>query len=396
MKSRFVLMTVIALALVSVMMLAQTKGKTHLNPMVDLLLQHKPVFGIYSPTIYNLPGATPPQRGQRAGAMAGPPQQEDPCGEATELAKNPPKVTPLSAVDVQKQGEVAKLAMSQHTNVTRVDAATKESKTIDVPVTMDYLFSGDFEGGVEATAPRWTELMKALQANGDLVSSGSPRLLRPVMQKAPKVGCDYKKTIDNISAELNLGFSGLMFPHTQSAKELSAGLSAMRPKSKGGKRPDDFGMAPAFWGMSPKEYKDKADLYTLNPNGELVNFTIIEDKEGLSHRREIAQVKGIGVLWPGAGTLRGVFTKPNPDDPNGRWVRDDVAWENAIQQVLSTCKEFNIPCGYPANNWDDPKVGMDVRMKQGFSVFVSSWGDAAFTAVQNGTKARATTGSSKN
>jgi hypothetical protein len=388
MKTRLILSVVIITMLASAMIFGQTKWKMHLNPMVDLLQQHKPVFGIYAPSVNNLPGATPPQRGARGGATSGPPQQEDPCGEAADLAKNPPKVTPLSAADVQKQGEVAKLAMADHTMVTRVDAATKESKTVDVPVTMDYLFSGDFEGGFEPVAPRWTELMKALQANGDLVKAPSPRLLRPVMQKVPKVGCDYGKAIESISAELNLGFSGLMFPHTQSAKELTSGLAAMRPKSKGGTRPDDFGMAPAFWGMNPTEYKDKADLFTLNPNGELVNFTIIEDKIGLEHRREIGQVKGIGVLWPGAGTLSTVFTKPNPDDPNGRWIRDDVAWENAIQQVLSTCKEFNIPCGYPANNWDDPKVGMDVRMKQGFSVFVSSWGDAAFTAAQNGTKSR--------
>ena len=73
MKSRVVLLSVIALALVSMMMLAQGKGKTHLNTMVDLLLQHKPVFGIYAPTIYNLPGATPPQRGPRGGATSGPP-----------------------------------------------------------------------------------------------------------------------------------------------------------------------------------------------------------------------------------------------------------------------------------------------------------------------------------
>src|SRR5689334_20812451 len=103
MKSRVVLLSVIALTLVSIMMLAQDKGKAHLNPMVDLLLQHKPVFGIYAPSVYNLPGATPPQRGPRGGAMSGPPPQEDPCGEAAELAKNPPKVTPLSAADIQKE-----------------------------------------------------------------------------------------------------------------------------------------------------------------------------------------------------------------------------------------------------------------------------------------------------
>ena len=82
----------------------------------------------------------------------------------------------------------------------------------------------------------------------------------------------------------------------------------MRFKSKGGTRPDDVGSAPVCWGMTEKEYKEKADLWPLNPNGELVNWTIVESKEGLAHVREIAAVKGIGVLFPGAGTLRGVFS----------------------------------------------------------------------------------------
>ena len=72
-------------------------------------------------------------------------------------------------------------------------------------------------------------------------------------------------------------------------------------------------------------------MWPLNPNGELVNFTIVESKEGLAKVREIAAVKGIGVLFPGAGTLRGVFTTT---DANGQRVFDEAAWEGAIQQVL--------------------------------------------------------------
>ena len=57
-------------------------------------------------------------------------------------------------------------------------------------------------------------------------------------------------------------------------------------------------------------------------------------------------MKGIGVLWPGAGTLRGVFSTTNAA---GERVVDTAAWENAIQQVLAACKEFKVPCGFPAN-----------------------------------------------
>ena len=101
-----------------------------------------------------------------------------------------------------------------------------------------------------------------------------------------------------------------------------------------------------------------------------MNWTIVESKEGLAHVREIAEVKGIGVLWPGAGTLRNVFR----GDPEGA--------EAAIQQVLAACKEFNVPCGYPANAND-----IEMRMKQGFSVFVMNWGDAGFKAIDIGRKA---------
>ena len=130
--------------------------------------------------------------------------------------------------------------------------------------------------------------------------------------------------------------------------------------------------------MSEAEYKDKADLWPLNPEGELVNWTIVESKAGLAKVREIAAVKGIGVLWPGAGTLRGVFTTT---DASGKRVLDEAAWEASIQQVLAACKEFNVPCGYPANAND-----IEMRMKQGFSVFVMNWGDAGFKTVDLGRK----------
>jgi 4-hydroxy-2-oxoheptanedioate aldolase len=153
-------------------------------------------------------------------------------------------------------------------------------------------------------------------------------------------------------------------------------LNAMRFKSKGGTRPDDAGTAPSYWGMNEQEYKRKADLWPLNPDGELLNWTIVESKEGLAHVREIAAVKGIGVLWPGAGTLRGVFSTTNAA---GERVLDQAGWENAIQTVLSACKEFHVPCGFPATPND-----IELRMKQGFSVFVMNWGDAGFKAIELG------------
>jgi 4-hydroxy-2-oxoheptanedioate aldolase len=325
-RSLFVSATLVA-GLLNVLVIGQTPARQRLNHVIELLEQKKPVFGVYWPS-------NPSGRG-RAGA---PPPTDVPPKQPSELAR---------------------------------EALAYKST--------DFLFSGAMEGGVDRGIGPVTDFVKATAEAGALMKTPFLRLPAPLIVKAPKIAPDTAKAVDSISRELNLGVSGVMFVEVESADEVRQGLAAMRFKSKGGTRPDDVGMAPAYWGMTEQQYKQKADLWPLNPDGELVNWTIVESKEGLAHVREIAAVKGIGVLWPGAGTLRGVFSTTNAA---GERVVDMVAWENAIQQVLAACKEFNVPCGFPANASD-----IETRMKQGFSVFVMNWGDAGFKAVETGRKA---------
>jgi 4-hydroxy-2-oxoheptanedioate aldolase len=295
-----------------------------LNPMIELLAQKKPVFGVYWPS--NASG-----RGR---------------GAAPPPASAPPK-TPA---------ELAREALAYRG--------------------ADFLFSGAMEGGVDRAIGPVRDFIQATADAGALTKSPALRFAHPLIVKAPKIAPDTAAAVENISRELNLGVSGIMFVEVESADEVRAGLAAMRFKSKGGTRPDAVGTAPSYWGMSEQQYKEKADLWPLNPNGELVNWTIVESREGLAHVREIAAVKGIGVLWPGAGTLRGVFTTTTAA---GERVFDQAGWENALQTVLAACKEFNVPCGFPASPND-----IEMRMKQGFSVFVMNWGDAGFKAVELG------------
>ena len=299
--------------------------RQRLNPVIQLIEQHKPVFGLYAPS--------------NGGGRRGPGGEvASPARPAIELAK---------------------------------DALAYRSA--------DYLFNGSMEGGLERGLPAFTEFVKALGDAAGPAKAPFFGLTHPQIVKTPKISRDVAKAADNISRQLNAGAAGIMFVEVESAEEVRQGLAAMRFKSKGGTRPDDVGSAPAIWGMSEKDYRQKADLWPLNPDGELINWTIVESKEGLAHVREIAAVKGIGVLWPGAGTLRGVFSTTNAA---GERVVDTAAHENAIQQVLAACKEFKVPCGYPANAND-----IETRMTQGFSVFVMNWGDAGFKAVDIGRRA---------
>jgi 4-hydroxy-2-oxoheptanedioate aldolase len=302
-------------AALSTLALAQPKGR--LNPMIDLLEQKKPVFGLYAPSA---------PRGGRGGATAPAP------------AKTP--------------ADLAKEALAYEP--------------------YDILFSGAMERNFDAGYASFAQLV------GELAKSPA-RLKHPLVTKIPGIADDPAKAVDNISRQLNLGVSTIVFVDVESAEEVQQGLAAMRFKSQGGTRPDDVGTAPAYWGLSEQEYRAKADLWPLNPNGELVNWSIVESKVGLGNIREIAAVKGVGVLFPGAGTLRGVFTTVNQD---GERIFDEAGWEGAIQQVLAACKEFNVACGYPATEKD-----IELRMKQGFSVFIINWGEAGFRTVEIGRKA---------
>ena len=303
---------------------AQRKAE-RLNPIISLLEAKQPVFGLYAPA----------NRRVRPGETA-----------------------PAAAAPTKTPAELALEALGNKTG--------------------DYVFDGSMEGNFDAAFPTFAEFMKGLESGGTVQKSPFIRLHHPVMVKTPEIAPDVGKASDRIGRQLNLGVSGIVFVTVESADEVKAGLAAMRFKSKGGTRSDDVGNAPAIWGMSEKEYRERADVWPLNPNGELVNFTIVESKAGLAKVREIAAVKGIGVLFPGAGTLRGVFSTA---DANGQRVLDEKGWEGAIQQVLAACKEFNVPCGYPANAND-----IEMRMKQGFSVFVIGWGEQGFKAVDIGRK----------
>ena len=307
------------------LVVAQTGGGKHLNPVIDLLEQKKPVFGLYAPSNrrFTPPGAPTP-------------------------SPVPPK-TPL---------ELAK------------DAVAYKST--------DYIFDGSMEGDFEKAYGPFGDFAKAMGEAGILAKTPTAHLTHPLVVKMNEIAPDPAKAVERIGRQLDLGVSGVVFVGVESADEVKTGLNAMRYKSRGGTRADSVGTAPSLWGMSEKEYREKADLWPLNPKGELMNWTIVESKVGLTHVREIAAVKGIGVLFPGAGTLRGVFTSTND---KGERVVDTVAWEAAIQQVLAACKEFNVACGYPARAED-----IEMRMKQGFSVFVINWGEPGFKTIDVGRK----------
>jgi 4-hydroxy-2-oxoheptanedioate aldolase len=304
----------------------------HLNPQVDLLAAKKSVFGL----------GVPSARGGGPGR-----------GAAADPATPPP--TPKTPLELAR------------------DAIAHPEA--------DYFFFGGMERGVDNALPSFTTLMDAIVEAGGIATAPYKRLLVPINVKTPNISsadrpADPAQYIPNISKQLNVGVTTISFVEVDSAEELRQGIAAMRFKSKGGTRPDDIGQAAKYWGLSEGEYRRKADVWPLNPEGELLVWAIIETKEGLANLREIAQVPGLAVIAAGAGTLGGVFSTT----VDGKRARDNEAWEAAIQKIVTTCKEFKIPCAYPVNEND-----IETRMQQGYNVAIlQSFNDAAFRAVAKG------------
>lgn len=105
-----------------------------------------------------------------------------------------------------------------------------------------------------------------------------------------------------IKQVLERGAMGIIVPQVDNAEQAAKVVQAMRyPQRKGGPPPypepaGRRGMAgaPRTWGLSVDEYLKVADLWPLNPNGELIAMPMIESVEGISNVGAILDVPGVG------------------------------------------------------------------------------------------------------
>jgi 2-keto-3-deoxy-L-rhamnonate aldolase RhmA len=307
----------IALLVTAAPVAAQTSRNGRINPLVALHEQGLPVFGVVHPAI-----EPPRARGGTDGA---------------------PPAAP-SVIDAARETVAHRAG--------------------------DYEYNA-FGGG--ASGERFLGYVAALIAAGGSVHE------HPFISKVPIFHEDRAGAVARTVQQLDAGHVGILMQEVESADEVRQAISAMRFRSRGGTRPEEgVGLAAAYWGLSKEEYVQKADLWPLNPRGELVLWTIVESREGIAHAREIAAEPGVAAVIVGAGTLGGVFSSTNAA---GERVRDQAAFDAGVAAILAACREFKKPCGYPANNPGD----IEDLMKRGFSVFIMQRRDqAAFDAVATG------------
>ena len=147
---------------------------------------------------------------------------------------------------------------------------------------------------------------------------------------------------------LDIGCYGIVLPHISTVEEAANAVGACRyPRLKdraavrAGRHPRRRpGDAARYWGLTQQEYYQKADVWPLNPQGEIFCILQIEDTRGVENLDEmLAKVPGIGAILIGEGDLSQELGYP-------RQYEHKVVLE-WMKRVVDTCKKHNVVVGHP-------------------------------------------------
>ena len=147
---------------------------------------------------------------------------------------------------------------------------------------------------------------------------------------------------------LDIGVYGVIWPHVSTVEEARNAVAACRyprPPSApyfepAGQRGDAPKNCAPYWGLTNQEYYSRADVWPLNPKGEVLCVIMCEEVVAIRNLpKMLEQVPGIGVVLIGEGDLSQDLGLPRQYD------HPTVA--SAIDEILAICKQHNVICGHP-------------------------------------------------
>ena len=147
---------------------------------------------------------------------------------------------------------------------------------------------------------------------------------------------------------LDLGAYGIVWPHVSTVEEAHNAVASCRyPRLKSaplyepaGARGDGPTAAARYWGLTQQEYYQRADVWPLNPKGEILVILMIEDTVGIANLDAmLKKVPGIGAILIGEGDLSQELGVPR------QYEHPTVLAKMA--EVVATCKKYNVPVGHP-------------------------------------------------
>jgi 4-hydroxy-2-oxoheptanedioate aldolase len=147
---------------------------------------------------------------------------------------------------------------------------------------------------------------------------------------------------------LDIGAYGVVWPHVSTPEEAYNAVAACRyprPASApacepAGQRGDSPVAAARYWGLTQQEYYARADVWPLNPRGEILVMIMCEEVRAIDNLPQILkEVPGIGIVLIGEGDLSQNLGYPRQ--------YEHPAVIEAMAAIRRICGEHNVPCGHP-------------------------------------------------
>ena len=192
-----------------------------------------------------------------------------------------------------------------------------------------------------------------------IAESGSVRQPVTPLARIPPYGRDAPGWV--VKQALDIGLMGIIFPSIETPEQALAAVRSMRyPQRRDSRYPEPPGLRGAgaaiatwLWGVAPGEYARRADLWPLNPGGDLVAFMMVETATGLRNVDAIAAVPGV----------TGILIGPSDLSNSLGVARDEPEVEAAIETIAGACRMHGITCAITASADDMPH-----RIAQGFTM----------------------------
>lgn len=142
---------------------------------------------------------------------------------------------------------------------------------------------------------------------------------------------------------LDVGVFGVVMPAINNVEEALAAVQGMRfaqvpgvdDFAPEGKRGVGYPWAARYWGLTGPEYEIRADLWPLDPKGELLLWCMVETKEGMENCRAIARTPGVS----------GILIGPSDLSMSLEGRKRGSKLQEALATILGVCKEERVPCG---------------------------------------------------
>ena len=147
---------------------------------------------------------------------------------------------------------------------------------------------------IRGTAARCATALQYMLNRAQIVKSGSLAPAVTPMVRVPVNGVE--KGQWHAKQALDIGCYGIVWPHISTVEEAYNAVAACRyPRLKSAKNYEPAGIrgdgptgAVRYWGLTQQEYYDKADVWPLDPNGEIFVILQIEDMRGRREPRQDA------------------------------------------------------------------------------------------------------------